>query len=227
MPKIILTTHRLYLVHLDASHSHLVANYFKQNRVHFREGMPLLTDEFIMPKHQEKLLLSYEALMEKNLLRKFWLFLKEDNLFSEIIGDIGFSGIVQAESFLSCHVGYKLNKNHTHKGYMQEALKAAVDYAFIKMKMHRIEANIRPMNVDSIKLIEKLGFQKEGLSPEFLKINGKWEDHFRYALINHVLDSFQTSDTSKVLDTLDDSKELSDLSQTATSKSSVHSDNKS
>ncbi len=67
---------------------------------------------------------------------------------------------------------------------MEEALREVINYAFFTLNLHRIEANIMPYNEASIKLVEKLNFKREGLAPKYLKINGTWEDHIHFSLIN-------------------------------------------
>ena len=60
-----------------------------------------------------------------------------------------------------------------------EALKAL----FGRHKLQRIEANIQPDNMASIRLVKRLGFRYEGLSPRYLKVGGRWRDHQRWALL--------------------------------------------
>jgi len=56
--------------------------------------------------------------------------------------------------------------------------------AFRKLKLHRLEANIQPANHASRRLVKRLGFTREGLSPRYLKIAGRWRDHERWALLS-------------------------------------------
>jgi ribosomal-protein-alanine N-acetyltransferase len=70
-------------------------------------------------------------------------------------------------------------------GYMTEAVKKGIEIMFQDYGLHRIEASIMPRNIRSLKVTQKLGFQEEGLSPQYLKINGKWEDHLHMVLLNH------------------------------------------
>jgi len=90
--------------------------------------------------------------------------------------------------FLSCHLGYGLDKDEINKGYMTEALNAVIRFAFDKVKLHRIEANVMPRNKPSIRIVEKLGFKNEGLARKYLKINGKWEDHIHFVVLNKKLE---------------------------------------
>ena len=83
---------------------------------------------------------------------------------------------------------YQRNKDEINQGYMTEAIKTAVDYAFKELNLHRIEANIMPKNKASLKVVEKLGFINEGISKKYLKINGSWEDHIHMVLLNEELE---------------------------------------
>ena len=65
---------------------------------------------------------------------------------------------------------------------MSAALKLVLKNAFEEMKLHRIEANIQPGNERSIQLVKSNGFRKEGFSPRYLQIDGKWCDHERWAI---------------------------------------------
>jgi ribosomal-protein-alanine N-acetyltransferase len=66
---------------------------------------------------------------------------------------------------------------------MREALRATIRHAFGTLKLHRLEANIQPGNVASIALARSCGFSKEGYSPRYLKIGGRWRDHERWAMV--------------------------------------------
>lgn len=101
----------------------------------------------------------------------------------EIIGNVTLSNIIRGP-FQSCYIGYKLDESEINKGYITEAIENVIDIAFNDLKLHRIEANIMPRNMSSIKVVEKLGFDYEGLSKEYLKINGVWEDHAHYVILN-------------------------------------------
>jgi ribosomal-protein-alanine N-acetyltransferase len=67
---------------------------------------------------------------------------------------------------------------------MSEGLRLALDHAFDQVGFHRLEANIQPGNLSSIALVKSLGFQLEGFSPKYLKINGQSCDHERWAILS-------------------------------------------
>ena len=65
---------------------------------------------------------------------------------------------------------------------MYQAMKQVLEYAFIELHLHRLEANIQPENFRSKHLVTALGFRLEGVSPRYLRIGDDWKDHERYAL---------------------------------------------
>ena len=66
---------------------------------------------------------------------------------------------------------------------MKRGLRLALREAFGPLGLHRVEANIQPANLASIALVRSLGFRKEGFSPNYLKIDGEWRDHERWAIL--------------------------------------------
>ncbi len=85
--------------------------------------------------------------------------------------------------FRSAYLGYYAFAPYAGRGLMQKGLSQVVTHAFEKMKLHRLEANIQPGNTASRALVKKLGFQREGFSRRYLKINGRWRDHERWAIL--------------------------------------------
>ncbi|MFG0211651.1 GNAT family N-acetyltransferase [Brevibacillus porteri] len=100
----------------------------------------------------------------------------------EIIGEVILSEVVR-ENLQSCWIGYFLDKEHNGKGYMTEAVKLVVDYAFEIVGLHRLEAGVMPHNIGSIKVLLKAGFHKEGIAKKNVNINGRWEDHQTLAIV--------------------------------------------
>lgn len=80
-------------------------------------------------------------------------------------------------------IGYWSGAAHAGKGYMTEALSLVISFSFEQLRLHRIEAACIPHNVRSVRLLEKAGFQREGLLRSYLKINGFWQDHLLFALL--------------------------------------------
>lgn len=83
----------------------------------------------------------------------------------------------------SASIGYWLGVPYQGKGVMKKAVKLITDYAFGELTLHRVEAASMPDNLASIRVLETCGFQQEGLARRYLRINGKWQDHLLYSLV--------------------------------------------
>ena len=81
-------------------------------------------------------------------------------------------------------IGYILNRNYWRQGLMQQALEAVIDFAFNTLNLHRIEADIDTENAASLGLLEKLGFEREGLFHDRWFVYGEWQDSVMLGLIN-------------------------------------------
>jgi len=80
-------------------------------------------------------------------------------------------------------IGYGLDYNYWRKGYVTEALDALLSYAFDVLELHRLEADVDPRNEGSIRTLEKMGFQREGLMRERWQVNGEIQDALFYGLL--------------------------------------------
>lgn len=80
-------------------------------------------------------------------------------------------------------LGYALEREHWGSGYMQEALGALLGFAFDTLDMHRVEADVDPRNVSSVKTLERLGFRQEGYLRERWLVNGEVQDALFYGLL--------------------------------------------
>lgn len=99
-----------------------------------------------------------------------------------IAGSVNLSQIFR-RAFQNAYLGYYLFEKFTGHGLMNEAVSLMLSHAFKTLRLHRIEANVQPQNIASIKVLEKNGFTKEGFSRKYLKIGGRWRDHERWAII--------------------------------------------
>jgi [ribosomal protein S5]-alanine N-acetyltransferase len=100
----------------------------------------------------------------------------------ELAGAIDLTNVVYGV-FRSGYLGYYAFAGFEGRGYMGQGLRLVVRHAFGKLKLHRLEANIQPGNVASIALARACGFRREGYSPAYLKIGGRWRDHERWAVV--------------------------------------------
>jgi ribosomal-protein-alanine N-acetyltransferase len=99
-----------------------------------------------------------------------------------IMGFFNLSQIVR-RSLQSAYLGYAVGKPFAGQGYMREGIALVLRHAFLDLRLHRIEANIQPENHASIALARGAGFRREGFSPRYLKIAGRWRDHERWAVL--------------------------------------------
>ena len=100
----------------------------------------------------------------------------------ELVGAINITNIVEGV-FQSGYLGYFAFAGSQGRGLMSQGLRAVVRHAFTKLRLHRLEANIQPENTSSVALARACGFDKEGYSPSYLKIGGRWRDHERWAIV--------------------------------------------
>ncbi len=83
----------------------------------------------------------------------------------------------------SAYLGYYAFEPFAGQGYMREGIRLVLRYAFGPLGIHRLEANIQPGNERSLALVADAGFRREGFSPRYLKIAGRWRDHERWAIL--------------------------------------------
>jgi ribosomal-protein-alanine N-acetyltransferase len=110
----------------------------------------------------------------------FFLFRSGDNA---LLGGITVSGVRRGVS-QSCSIGYWIGRPHAKQGYMYKGVRNVIPYVFDTLRLHRLEAACLPSNAASTRLLEKLGFTREGIARRYLKINRQWQDHLLFALLN-------------------------------------------
>jgi len=103
---------------------------------------------------------------------------KEDGA---LIGTCGYHN--WQRRYFRAEVGYDLSPAYWGQGYMSEALRTAFQHGFTQMQLHRIEALVYPQNVRSLRLLQKLGFQQEGLLRDYFCLDGQFYDHALLSLL--------------------------------------------
>lgn len=174
------TTDHLILSILHPNDADKVLSFYEKNKEYFEPWEPERDSKFYTISYQQlSLAVEYNLIMNNKILR-FWVFHRNDP--QTVIGSVNFYNIIQG-SYSTCQLGYKLDRNFIGNGFALESVQAAMGILFEEYRLHRIEANIMPTNLRSIRLIKKLGFSYEGLCRSSIRINSKWEDHVRFALI--------------------------------------------
>jgi len=110
------------------------------------------------------------------------------------VRDVGaLAGVITIDSivrgrFQSASLSYAAFAPSAGRGYMSEGLGLVLRYAFQQLRLHRLEASIQPDNQASLALVRRLGFRREGYSPDMLFIDGAWRDHERWAITREMTD---------------------------------------
>lgn len=180
----LLENNRLQLMPAAPALSEQVCDYYCRNREFLTPYDPLREAIFFTEDYQRLLLVQDEAMAQCGRGFRFYIRLTEEP--DRVAGTIALSNIVMG-AFRSCFLGYKLDQTCTNRGYMTEAIRLVTEYAFGELRLHRIEANVMPWNTPSLRVLEKNGYEREGISREYLYINGKWEDHVHMVRLNRDL----------------------------------------
>ncbi|MEU5526175.1 GNAT family N-acetyltransferase [Micromonospora chersina] len=99
-----------------------------------------------------------------------------------VIGRITLSGIVRGP-FQSCAMGYWVSAGHNGRGFASRAVREIVRVAFEELGLHRVQAETLLHNVRSQRVLERNGFVRFGVAPEYLNIAGRWQDHIMYQVV--------------------------------------------
>lgn len=174
-------TNRLLLKILDGSHANDVLRFYLTNREPFEQCEALRPENFYTEDYQRRVL-NYEFNMcIKKAGVRFWIYKKTDPL--HVIGTVCFRNIMR-HVYQSCEIGYKLDMLSWHQGYAFEAVEKCIDIAFYELNLHRICAHIMPDNLASIRLVERIGFEREGIARKSAMVRGVWQDHAVYSILH-------------------------------------------
>lgn len=175
-----LKTEHLLLRSLIESDAPLLLEFCKRNRDFFKPYEPEHPENFFTEDFQRLLINGFSQQFLKLQSARYYIF--ENGHENMIIGCVGLSDIKLGDE-RSAKLLYKIDRSYCGHGYAVEASKAIIAEASRSLGLHRIEADILPGNTRSERVIEKLGFEYEGLARLVHKTNGKWSDHKRYAII--------------------------------------------
>jgi ribosomal-protein-alanine N-acetyltransferase len=177
-PKI--TTDRLILRLPEFKDSQAMCDFVVKNKAHFSPWESTPKDFYYTKNYWEKRI--EEACNDFEFDKSCYLnlYAKEDK---QLVGVINYDKFIRG-AFHSCFLGFKISKQMQGKGLMTEALQASINYVFKELNLHRIAANYMPHNKASAKVLAKCGFEQEGIAKDYLRINGKWEQHVLTACLN-------------------------------------------
>lgn len=173
-----LHTARLVLRASDPALAEASAGYYRRNRAaHARWNPPQPASMFTVDGQRERLAASATSIAA-GALAGWWVFGQSEP--DTAIGQIHLSQIARGP-FCNAMLGYSIDAAHEGRGLMREALESVLADAFGRLALHRVQANVRPENTRSLALLQRLGFEQEGLARAYLFIDGAWRDHLMTA----------------------------------------------
>ncbi|WP_241606864.1 ribosomal protein S5-alanine N-acetyltransferase [Rosenbergiella australiborealis] len=178
-PRISLTSERMRIRTVGERDSWLLTDYYQENRDFLIPWEPL-RDESYFHHHGWEARLSLMCLQQKQGEAFYFLMMDKDE--RQVWGVANFTQLIHG-CFQACYLGYSLAATQQGKGLMFEGLSTMIPALQKQQHLHRIMANYMPHNHRSGALLQRLGFEKEGYAKDYLKINGRWEDHVLTALI--------------------------------------------
>ncbi len=181
----VLQTARLTLVLGTAALAAEHVAFFARNDAHFRPWDPPRPDGLLSEAYWQAQLARAEAEFEAGTAVR--LAALDKAAPHTMVARINLTQIARGP-FQSAILGYAVDAAREGQGLMREALAAVIAHAFGPLALHRLEANVRPENVRSLRLLRSLGFEQTGLAPRYLFIDGAWRDHLQHQLINAQFD---------------------------------------
>lgn len=173
----ILETERLILEPLSDKHKESLFSHFSDEDV--MKYMDINTLKNV--EQAEKMIEFFEKHIDESEKYRWAIIRKKDCQF---LGTCGFNNWIKHRGNRS-EIGYDLSKPYWGKGYMKEALEKMIHYGFDTMKLRRIEALVTEGNINSRKLLKKMGFIEEG----FLRDYGYWKNQYISAYMYSILKS--------------------------------------
>lgn len=154
-------------------------DYYVRNKEHLRAFEPSRDSSFYTLETQKGLISeSYRQFLSGTTVD---MGIFKDN---KLIGKVKISNIVGG-IFKNGIIGYSIDKKEQGRGYMKEAVKMALEYAFKELRLHRIEASALVENMRSRNVLKACGFKELGLNEDYLFIDGKWRDHVTYYITSN------------------------------------------
>ncbi|ALP36675.1 acetyltransferase [Paenibacillus sp. IHB B 3084] len=140
---------------------------------------PLHGDSFFTLEEQEEYIRQKLRQAEEDRGYSFGIFLLEDE---RLIGYVSISNLVRGMGQFA-DIGYMMDQHEQGKGHMTAALKLAIQFAFRALSLHRLQAGTLLHNERSQRVLQKCGFQPEGIARKLVQIQGTWQDHRMFGLL--------------------------------------------
>lgn len=180
MGSYMLVTRRMYMTLSSPKLAKEVRDFNLRNKEALEDTEPARPNMYYTKRGCRQMLkLDYKDTMNGTEFR-YYLTLKGEK---KIIGTVCI-GSVMFGSVKSGTISYKMDKDYQGMGLCSEAVEELINFCFNVLQLHRIDSYVMPRNAKSLRIMEKFGFEKEGLCKKCLEVNNKWEDHYIFGLIN-------------------------------------------
>lgn len=173
-----LETPRLLLVPLELSDGDELWEAVEGSRWHLERWLPWVpfnTTREASVRYAEACVADWDA-------GRAVRFAIRDRQSRALLGVVGLDSCVHLHR--SCELGYWLRRDATGRGLMTEAATASVEFAFSRMSMHRIRCAAATDNLQSLRVIQRLGFRFEGIARQAELVQARWLDHAVFAKLS-------------------------------------------
>jgi ribosomal-protein-alanine N-acetyltransferase len=174
-------TERLLLRPLGPEHAGVVTDFLARNRAFHETWQPTRPEERFSVAERRRLLAIAEVERLYGLRLLHWMARREEGFGpgdpepgGRVIGSVNLYDI---QPNGSARLGYRLDRTECGRGLMTEALQAVLAQAFGPMGLARVDAFVLPENAASLRVLEKLGFEREGVAVDHLEVGGRPRDH--------------------------------------------------
>ena len=152
----------------------------RSNKAHLSPWEPLWDDNHLTRPSYRARLSRFKKMVSGETGYPFHIFRETD---MQIIGACNITHLERGIN-QSAKLGYWVGEQYARQGYARASVRAACQFCFDELGLHRIEAAVRPDNTPSIHLLEAIGFMREGTARGYLRIDGQWHDHVIYARLS-------------------------------------------
>jgi ribosomal-protein-alanine N-acetyltransferase len=180
-PKPEIVTDRLVLRLPEPADVPAIVRYFTDNREHLAASRPRMPDAFYTAGFWTAQIPAARGEYEQDVSVRLFVF--ERAKPGRLVGNVNFTNFVRGPAQY-CTVGYGLDRHATGRGYMTEALGGGLRFVFRELNLHRVMANYVPHNRRSAAVLRRLGFTVEGYARDYLRLDGRWEDHILTSIVN-------------------------------------------
>jgi ribosomal-protein-alanine N-acetyltransferase len=177
----VIETERLALGLPQPADAPAIAAYYAENQAHLAPWSPAWPEGFFSTEFWREQAKASQSDFHSQVAVRTFIRLRDDP--GRVIGNLALTQIHRGSAHY-CAMGYSLDRRAQGHGYMLEAVRAGVDYAFADLRLHRVMANYMPHNVRSAAVLRRAGFTVEGYARDYLLINGRWEDHILTSVVN-------------------------------------------